>query len=66
MCYNTWGASGWCRINEDGDRYAGNYDIWGYGLIDGEANFVNYGYYDGVSETVAWNTAAMGYTPVGP
>jgi branched-chain amino acid transport system substrate-binding protein len=66
IAYNTWGASGWCRINEDGDRYAGNYDIWGYGLVDGEANFVNYGYFDGVSGQVAWDTAAMGYVPTGP
>ncbi len=36
------GDSSWCFLNEAGDRYTSNYDIWGYGRTDGEPNFALY------------------------
>ncbi|MCW4051566.1 MAG: ABC transporter substrate-binding protein [Candidatus Bathyarchaeota archaeon] len=62
--FNQFGASGWNRLNLDGDRYASNYQIWGYGDHErGPGSYV-YGLYDGVTDTVTWNTGMMGYTPV--
>ena len=64
VCFDTWGASGWCRLNADGDRYAGNYDIWGYSGTPVQS--VHYGYYNGVNGQVVWDTAALGFAPLGP
>jgi branched-chain amino acid transport system substrate-binding protein len=50
------GYSGWCLLNEAGDRYASNYDIWGYGYVDGEPSIIRYGYYDSTTGMVTWLT----------
>jgi branched-chain amino acid transport system substrate-binding protein len=60
-CYNLWGSSGWCKLNEAGDRAVSNYDIWGYGWdpdVPDECVNVNYGFYDATSGTVTWFTTA--------
>jgi hypothetical protein len=44
---NFFGASGWCSLNRDGDRYTANYDLWGYGAIENKVQNVNYGYFNG-------------------
>jgi len=64
--YNLWGVSGWCRLNESGDRAAGNYDIWGYGVENGQTVFTKPGLYDGTSGKVTWYTSILGFTPPGP
>jgi len=64
ICYDTWGASGWCRLNENGDRYAGNYDIWGY--KGDPCARVHFGFYNGVNGQVTWDAAALGFPPLGP
>jgi len=64
IAYDTWGSSGWCRLNADGDRYAGNYDIWGYG--ETPITNVHFGFYNGVNGQVTWDLAALGFTPLGP
>lgn len=51
---NYYGASGWLRLNENGDRYAVDYEIWGYGLEDGKVVDVVYGYYDAIDYKVTW------------
>lgn len=51
---NYYGASGWLRLNEDGDRSAVDYEIWGYGLEDGSVVDVVYGYYDVLDGDVTW------------
>jgi branched-chain amino acid transport system substrate-binding protein len=63
ICYDLWGASGWCRLNADGDRCSCNYDIWGYG--GSPVQNILYGYYNGVNGQVNWNTQALGFTPKG-
>lgn len=54
IAYNTFGASGWCRLNEDGDRYSSNYQIWSY-HYEGDV-VVPYvaGLYDGTTGHVTW------------
>jgi branched-chain amino acid transport system substrate-binding protein len=48
------GYSGWCLLNEAGDRMSTNYDIWGYGIVEGEPDFVYYGYYETLTGQVHW------------
>jgi branched-chain amino acid transport system substrate-binding protein len=62
----VFGASGWCRLNEAGDRAAGNYDIWGYKTVGNAVENVKFGLYDGVTGKVSWDLAQLGYTPPGP
>lgn len=47
--FNMFGASGWNRLNDDGDRYGSNYQIWSY-----DPNPVVVGLYDGVTDQVTW------------
>jgi len=64
ICYDLWGASGWCRLNADGDRYSCNYDIWGYGGTP--VTNVHFGFYNGVNGQITWDTQALGFAPKGP
>ena len=48
--FNQFGASGWNRLNDDGDRFGSNYQIWSY---NPEPYVV--GLYDGVTDTVTWD-----------
>ena len=62
--FNSFGASGWNRLNEDGDRYAANYQIWAYRLKpDGTGEDYIAGLYDFVTGQVTWYTEEIGYTP---
>jgi branched-chain amino acid transport system substrate-binding protein len=47
--FNMFGASGWNRLNNDGDRYGSNYQIWSY-----DPNPVVVGLYSGVTDEVTW------------
>jgi len=60
---NSFGASGWNKLNDAGDRAVSDYLIWGYGdLGDGVQN-VNYGLYEGETNSVIWYTLVLGFTP---
>ncbi len=50
--YTQFGASGWNRLNEDGDRYASNYQIWA--VNDDASSWEVYGLYDGTTGEVTW------------
>jgi branched-chain amino acid transport system substrate-binding protein len=52
--YNNFGASGWNQLNEDGDRYGSNYQIWSY-KYDGDV-VIPYvtGLFDGITGQVTW------------
>jgi len=52
--YNNFGASGWNQLNEDGDRYGSNYQIWSY-HYEGDV-VVPYvtGLFDGITGQVTW------------
>ena len=63
--FKQWGASGWNRLNADGDRYASNYQIWGYGDLGSGVQNVVYGVYDSTLDSVTWNVDALGFTPLG-
>lgn len=66
VAYNYWGASGWCRLNENGDRYGSDYLIWGYGEnAQGEVDNICYGVYQSGTGEVIWYTDVLGYVPSG-
>jgi branched-chain amino acid transport system substrate-binding protein len=63
-CENSFGASGWNKINEDGDRFASNYQIWFYDIDDEGVGWDKVaGLYDMVTDSVTWYTDVIGYTP---
>jgi ABC-type branched-subunit amino acid transport system substrate-binding protein len=68
---NHYGASGWNRLNSDGDRFAPDYEIWGYGVTGTDADgnpvtdHVKYGQYDTFFGTVEWYTERIGFIPPG-
>jgi branched-chain amino acid transport system substrate-binding protein len=53
---NHMGISGWCELNEVGDRVPGIFYIWGYADLDGEVGFLNYGTYNFKENVLSWNT----------
>jgi branched-chain amino acid transport system substrate-binding protein len=58
------GATGWCLLDDTGDRSPPNYDIWGYvPNTDGTVGFTRYGVWSPVTGDVAWDTSLV--TPVG-
>jgi branched-chain amino acid transport system substrate-binding protein len=52
--FNNFGASGWNRLNDAGDRFGSNYQIWSY-HYDGEVAkpYVS-GLFDGITGQVTW------------
>lgn len=50
-----YGYSGWCELNEAGDRESSNFDIWGfYRTTDGTPSFKIYGIYDAEIDEIIW------------
>jgi branched-chain amino acid transport system substrate-binding protein len=66
-----YGTSGWTKLNDDGDRFPPDYEIWGYGPAgtDDEGNplaaHVHYGTYYTFDGTVEWFTDRLGFVPPG-
>ena len=50
-----YGYSGWCLLDEFGDRALVNYEIWGYDIVGSDYDFFMYGWYDLQTDTVYWN-----------
>jgi hypothetical protein len=55
VCDNLYGVSGWCRLNESGDRAIVQFDIWGYvsGTTAPSVSIV-LGSYDPYTRTTTW------------
>jgi len=64
--FNNFGSSGWNKLDECGDRYCSDYQIWSY-RYEGDVvvPYVSGLYQDGTGK-VTWYTEEMGYTPIGP
>ncbi len=65
---NFFGASGWVDLDENGDRAAGVFDIWGFSET-AAAGFTSYGQYSGLDLSVTWDDAALaanGFSRPGP
>ncbi len=61
----SYGTSGWLKLNEDGDRFPPDYEIWGYGAVGDRTDFVLYGKYFTSYGTVEWYTDRLGFEPPG-
>jgi branched-chain amino acid transport system substrate-binding protein len=60
ICYDMYGAGGWCRLNEFGDRFPIPYDIWGFTWDGAKGYSVLFGNYNTDLNVVAWNIAVPG------
>ena len=63
ICDEMHGVTGWCKLDENGDRNDSSYDIWGYGYVDDVCQNIKYGYYNGETGEVIWYTEVFGFTP---
>lgn len=67
ISYNTWGAAGWDRLNEYGDREAPPYDVWGFYPGDTKASVSKImAQYDPDFQKTTFLVDILGYTPIGP
>jgi branched-chain amino acid transport system substrate-binding protein len=66
ICYNTFGAGGWSRLLDVGDRVPPPFDVWGFGLVDGKCDFRNYGTYDLDKKVMVWDNVALGLDGLPP
>ncbi len=67
ICYDTYGAVGWCRLDAAGDRWAPSYDVWGFFPGDGTPCVSKImAQYDQDTHTTVFYPAVLGYTPIGP
>jgi branched-chain amino acid transport system substrate-binding protein len=55
---NYYGTSGWVDLDDNGDRAAGVFDIWGFSEIAAEG-FTSYGQYSGIDLSVIWDDVAL-------
>ncbi len=62
---NHYGASGWNKLNPDGDRFPPDYEIWGYGIVGDRTDHVNYGKFFTFDASVEWYTDRLGFIPPG-
>ncbi len=63
-CFNSFGASGWNKLNENDDRAVDVYQIWCYKYDDmGTVKNTLAGQYDSPTNTITWYTDVIGYTP---
>jgi ABC-type branched-subunit amino acid transport system substrate-binding protein len=60
-----YGTTGWAKLNADGDRFPPDYEIWGYGIVDGATDHVRYGRFDTNAGTVEWDLSKLDFTPPG-
>ena len=60
-----YGATGWAKLNPDGDRFPPDYEIWGYGIVGSRTDHINYGKFFTFDGTVEWYTDRLGFIPPG-
>ncbi|RLF37629.1 MAG: hypothetical protein DRN03_01920 [Thermoplasmata archaeon] len=51
---STFGASGWIKLNEAGDREIGDYNLWAIIQVDGQYQWAKVGYYAASTDSVTW------------
>jgi hypothetical protein len=67
VCENTYGVSGWCKLNEYGDRAPPPFDIWYYApgvIVPSEGHIA--GVYDPDTGITSWNARTPDFTVQGP
>lgn len=67
VCCRHYGASGWCNLDENGDRMPLPYDVWFYTQGSTYNKSLQLaGVYTPDTDTVIWNSGELDYTPDGP
>jgi branched-chain amino acid transport system substrate-binding protein len=67
VCGRYYGASGWCRLDKNGDRAPLPYDVWFYGQDSSYAKPRSLaGVYVPDTDTMTWNIGELGFAPNGP
>lgn len=56
---DRYGVTGWCELDENGDRVPGLYNIWAFSELDGECWFQSYGTLNAIDQSVSWDPAAF-------
>ena len=51
---NYFGATGWFKLNENGDRAFADYDLWIPRLVEGEYKWDTAGTWHGVTDSIEW------------
>ena len=59
-----YGASGWCKFDENGDRERVDYEIRGFSLVEGQLTAELFGYYESIDGSIKWFTE-KGINPPG-
>lgn len=62
LAMNTFGVSGWCRVDEFGDRFSSLYDVW---IWSPDAKKL-VAQYDHDREKTIFDVNILGYMPIGP
>lgn len=55
ICSSYFGVTGWCDLDENGDRKPSMLETWGYAYVDGEPGFKKYAEVDAITGTVNWD-----------
>lgn len=59
VCSNYFGVTGWCDLDETGDRKPGLYETWGYAWVDGKPGFIKFAEVDAMAGKVNWDLEAL-------
>jgi branched-chain amino acid transport system substrate-binding protein len=62
VCSRLYGASGWCRLDQSGDRAPLPLDVWFYS----QNSRLYAGIYYPGTDTMNWHSGELGYMPPGP
>ena len=65
--FQLFGAAGWSKLDQFGDRAAPPYDVWGFypGATKASVSKIM-AQYDPDFKVTTWMTSVLGYTPIGP
>jgi len=67
MSLNTFGAGGWSKLNEFGDRFPPPFDVWGFFKGDTKPSVSKVvATYDNDYKLASWDATMLGYKPLGP
>jgi len=54
ICENYFGASGWMKLDPNGDKETADYDVWAVEEQDGTTDWRRVGRYIFTTDTVEW------------
>ena len=61
LAESFYGASGWCKLNENGDKETENLVVWGFDLSGNMVIPKQYGIYDSSDKKIIWDVEELGF-----